>query len=158
DLGLPQMDGMEVLKRLRSRGQPTPVIVLTARDSLADRVNGLDSGANDYLTKPFDLPELEARIRALMRKENWGNSMEVAFGNVRFDTASRRVTVDDKPIDLSVREITILELLLKRAGHVVNKSEIVEHLASFDDTEPSFNAVEIVMHRLRKKLEHSSLN
>lgn len=152
DLGLPKMDGMEVLGNLRSRGQSLPVLVLTARDRLEDRVSGLDSGANDYLTKPFELPELMARVRALIRNDRWGNTTEFVYGPIKFNTSSRRVLVNDSPIDLSARELAVLELLLQRAGRVVNKNQIADHLTSWD-TDLTHNAIEIIVHRLRKKLE-----
>lgn len=157
DLELPHMDGLEVLQRLRKRGHATPVLILTAREGVKNRVQGLDLGANDYLTKPFELAELEARIRALLRKEHWGNQTEIVHGNLRFDPGGRRVYVDEESIDLSVREITVLELLLKRAGRVVNKDQLLDELAS-QEFELTYNALEIVMHRLRKKLEHSQLS
>jgi len=152
DLGLPHLDGMEVLRRARERGNALPVIILTARDSLDDRVKGLDSGANDYLTKPFELPELMARIRAMTRKQMWGNSLEYVHGPLKFDTSSRRVTVNGEVVDLSARELAVLELLLQRAPRVVNKDQIAEHLPSWDN-DVTHNAIEIVVHRLRKKLE-----
>ena len=156
DLELPNMDGLEILQRLRKRGTSTPVLILTAREGVKHRVQGLDLGANDYLTKPFELSELEARIRALLRKQHWGNQLEIVHGNLRFDPGGRRVFVDDESVDLSVREITVLELLLRRAGRVVNKDQLLDELAS-QDYELTYNALEIVMHRLRKKLERSQL-
>ena len=154
DLGLPEMDGLEVLTRLRQRGSSTPVLILTARDSLEDRITGLDLGANDYMTKPFHLEELEARIRALLRKETWGNLTEIKYGNVCFDTVGRRLSVKAVPVELSAREIAVLEVLLQRAGKVVNKNQLREHLSSWE-AEISFNAIEIIVHRLRKKMEGS---
>jgi two-component system, OmpR family, response regulator len=154
DLGLPQMDGLDVLKRLRSKGLRLPVLILTARDGLDDRVKGLDLGANDYLTKPFHLPELEARIRALLRKDQWGNKTEIVCGPIRFDTVARSCMVNDMPLELSARELAVLEILLQNTGRVVNKAQITERLSSWD-TEVTFNAIEIVMHRLRKKLDQS---
>jgi len=152
DLGLPRMDGMEVLTNLRSRGQIMPVMVLTARDRLEDRVGGLDAGANDYLTKPFEVPELLARVRALMRKDRWGNTVEFTYGPVRFNMTSRRVFLNDEPVDLSARELAVLEILLQRAGRVVNKNLIADHLTGWD-SDLTHNAIEIIVHRLRKKLE-----
>ena len=154
DLGLPEMDGLEVLTNLRQRGKATPVLILTARDSLEDRIAGLDLGANDYMTKPFHLEELEARIRALLRKDSWGNQTEIKYGDFVFDTVGRVLTVGGKPVDLSAREIAVLELMLQRVGKVVNKNQLKEHLSSWE-AEISFNAIEIVMHRLRKKLDLS---
>ena len=149
DLGLPLMDGMEVLNKMRTRGNTMPVLILTARDRLEDRVKGLDSGANDYLVKPFELPELLARIRALTRKQLWGNSLEYVHGPLKFDISARRVTVAGEMIDLSARELAVLELLLQRAPRVVNKDQIAEHLAGWE-ADVTHNAIEIIVHRLRK--------
>ncbi|HEY9712814.1 MAG TPA: response regulator transcription factor [Chroococcales cyanobacterium] len=152
DLGLPQMDGMDVLKNLRSRQIYMPVLILTARDRLEDRVMGLDYGADDYMTKPFDLPELEARVRALMRRGRAAAAVEVVYGPLRFDTVGRRVTVGDQAIELSARELAVLEVLLQRGGSVVSKEQLIEHLYGWDE-EVSHNAMEVNVHRLRKKLE-----
>jgi two-component system OmpR family response regulator len=153
DLNLPNLDGLEVLKRFRKAGKATPILILSARDALQSRVSGLDLGANDYLTKPFELSELAARVRALLRKDNWGNLTEIVQANLRFDTADRSVFVNDEKVELSLRELIILELLLKRAGRVVNKDQLLDELASHE-LELSSNALEIVVHRLRKKLEN----
>jgi two-component system, OmpR family, response regulator len=157
DLGLPKLDGLEVLRRSRSRGLGLPVLILTARDSLNDRVTGLDVGANDYLTKPFELPELEARVRALLRKDQWSNKLNIACGSLNFDTGTRTASIEGERIDLSAREIAILEILLQNRGRVVSKTKITEHLSSWE-TEVSFNAIDIAMHRLRKKLEPAGLD
>ena len=157
DLGLPGMDGLEVLKKIRERGQPVPVLILTARDTLDERVQGLDLGANDYLTKPFDLPELEARIRALLRKDQWSNQTTVKHGALEFDTVGRRLCVSGSPIDLSAREIAALEIFLQRVGKVVTKAQLAEHLSNWED-EVTNNAIEIIVHRLRRKLENSDLS
>lgn len=152
DLGLPKLDGMELLKRIRNRGQLLPVLILTARDRLEDRVTGLDLGANDYLTKPFQLPELEARIRALLRKDQWANRTEVTFGPLTFNTVTRTPTVDGASIEVSARELAILEIMIQRIGRIVSKDQITDLLSSWD-TEITFNAIGIAVHRLRKKLE-----
>jgi DNA-binding response OmpR family regulator len=152
DLGLPKLDGLQVLQRLRSRGDRLPVLILTARDGLQDRVAGLDHGADDYITKPFDLPELEARVRALLRRSQLGNNMEIVYGPLKFDTTGRRVTASDQPLDLSAKEIAVLEVLLQRAGRVVSKEQLIEHMYGWDE-EVSHNAIEVNVHRLRKKLE-----
>jgi len=157
DLGLPRLDGIDVLKRIRARGQKVPVLVITARDGIEDRVKGLDSGANDYLVKPFQLPELEARIRALIRKDVWHNQTEVRYGALVYDTVGRTALINDEPLDFSAREIAVLELMLQRAGRVVSKSQIGEHLSTWD-VELTHNAIDIIMHRLRKKLENSGVN
>lgn len=122
DLGLPKLDGLEVLRRLRSRQQLIPVLILTARDRLEDRVTGLDFGADDYLTKPFDLPELEARVRALLRRGRTNTAVEVVYGSLRFDTVGRRVTVHDEQVELSARELAVLEVLLARVEALSAKS------------------------------------
>ena len=157
DLGLPIIDGLEVLRRLRTRKQILPVLILTARDRLEDRVMGLDFGADDYLTKPFDLPELEARVRALLRRGRVAADVEVVYGALRFDTVGRRVTVHDQQLELSARELAVLEILLQRGGKVVSKEQLIEHMYGWDE-EVSHNAMEVNVHRLRKKLEAAGIN
>ena len=157
DLGLPKLDGLEVLRRLRSRQQLIPVLILTARDRLEDRVTGLDFGADDYLTKPFDLPELEARVRALLRRGRANTAVEVVYGSLRFDTVGRRVTVHDEQVELSARELAVLEVLLARGGSIVSKEQLIEHMYGWDE-EVSHNAMEVNVHRLRKKLEPAGVN
>lgn len=152
DLGLPKVDGFEVLKRLRGRGATVPVLVLTARDALADRVKGLDLGADDYLTKPFDLPELEARARALIRRGQSGGSSLLTHGPLTLDTSGRRATLAGAALELSAREFGVLEVLMLRSGRVVNKEQLAEQLYSWGD-EVGSNAIEVYVHRLRKKLE-----
>jgi two-component system OmpR family response regulator len=152
DLGLPRLDGFEVLRRLRHRGSKVPVLVLTARDALDDRVRGLDLGADDYLTKPFDLPELEARVRALIRRGQSGGGSVLAHGTLRLDTAGRRATLNGAPLDLSARELGVLEVLMHRSGRVVNKEQLAEQLYGWDE-EVGANAIEVYVHRLRRKLE-----
>ena len=154
DLNLPGIDGLEVLSRIRKKRCATPVLILSARAGLSNRVNGLDLGANDYLTKPFELPELEARIRALLRKEHWGNMTEIVHGDLSFDTVGRTISIKESNVELSVRELTVLEILLKRAGRVVKKEKILDELAGID-VEPTYNALDILIHRLRKKLDRS---
>ena len=157
DLGLPGIDGLDLLRRMRTRGQATPVLILTARDSLQDRVRGLDLGANDYLTKPFDLPELEARVRALIRKDLWNNRTIVKHGSLEFDTVDRRLTINGELVELSARELAAVEVLLQRVGTVVTKAQLAAHLSNWED-EITHNAIEIIIHRLRKKLEGTDLN
>lgn len=154
DLGLPHMDGVEVLKRLRARGCSTPVLILSARDSLDDRVRGLDSGANDYLGKPFELAEFEARVRALLRKDRWLNLLVVEHGDLVFHTSTKEVFIAGVKIDLTARELVLLEILLNHMGNLVTKRQVLENLADCG-LELSQNALDIVMHRLRKKLEDS---
>lgn len=153
DLGLPRMDGIEVIKRVRGRGQSLPILVLTARDSLNDRVFGLDVGANDYITKPFQVPELEARIRALLRKDAWANRHDISFENLHYDTATRAVSANGEILELSAREIALLEIFLQRLGRLVDKAKIASILSNWE-VDLTHNAVGITVHRLRKKLEN----
>ena len=154
DLGLPGMDGLEVLRRLRKRSSPVPVLILTARDSVQDKVIGLDLGADDYLVKPFDLAELEARIRALIRRGTGGTGSIIEFANLRYDMDGRRVTMDGRAIELSARELAVFELLSMRAGRVVSKDQLIDHLCERGEA-VYLNAIEVYVHRLRKKLEGS---
>lgn len=152
DLGLPKIDGFEVLRRMRHRGSKTPVLMLTARDALDDRVRGLDLGADDYLTKPFDLPELEARVRALIRRGQSGGGSILVHGALQLDTVGRRATLNDTPLELSARELGVLEVLMHRSGRVVNKEQLAEQLYGWEE-EVGANAIEVYVHRLRRKLE-----
>jgi two-component system OmpR family response regulator len=152
DVGLPKLDGFEVLRRLRHRGSKIPVLVLTARDTLDDRVKGLDLGADDYLTKPFALPELEARVRALIRRGQSGGGSELVHGALTLDTTGRRAMLNGTPLELSARELGVLEVLMLRSGRVVNKEQLAEQLYGWDE-EVGVNAIEVYVHRLRKKLE-----
>ncbi len=156
DLGLPNLDGLDVLKRIRSKGETIPILILTARDALKDRVKGLDLGANDYLTKPFELPELEARIRALIRKDNWSNRTEIIFGSLLFNTVDRVASINGKTIDLTARELAVLEILLQKSGTSIDKQRITSLISSWDE-EVTENAIGIVVHRLRKKLEEANI-
>jgi two-component system OmpR family response regulator len=155
DLGLPGLDGFGVLKRLRRRpggSSATPVLILTARAGLDDRVRGFDLGADDYLAKPFDLPELEARVRALVRRGKFGASPQLHHGRLRFDTIGRRALVDDQPLDLSARELSMLETLLLSVGRVVSKEQLADKLTGWGEAVGP-NAIEVYIHRLRKKVE-----
>lgn len=156
DLGLPGLDGFEVLRRLRRRGGTAPVLILTARDAIADRVRGLDLGADDYLTKPFELPELEARVRALIRRGQAGGSAVLTHGALALDLAGRRATLHGAPVELSAREIAVLEVLMLRSGRVVNKDQLAGQIYGQDE-EVGANAIEVYVHRLRKKLEPSGV-
>jgi two-component system, OmpR family, response regulator len=152
DIALPKVDGLAVLRRLRDRRSHTPVLILTARDTLEDRVTGLDSGADDYLTKPFDLPEFEARVRALIRRGHNTSGGSMLHGRLRLDTAARRLFHGDQPVDMSARELALTELLFARQGRVVSKEQIIDHLFGFGDDVGS-NAIEVYVHRVRRKLE-----
>jgi two-component system, OmpR family, response regulator len=156
DVGLPQLDGYEVLRRLRHRRASVPVLMLTVRDSLEDRVAGLDLGADDYLTKPFHLSELEARVRALIRRAHGSASAELVHGPLRLDMAGRRLYCNGQPVELSAREISVIELLLLKEGKVVTKQQIVDHLYGWEDASSS-NLVEVFVYRLRRKLEDSGV-
>ncbi len=156
DLGLPDMDGLQLLRRMRDRKSRVPVLVLTARDGLDDRVQGLNLGADDYLCKPFALAELEARAAALIRRGVGGSNAVLTHGRISLDTSGRVATVDGAPLDLPRRELALLEALLLRAGQVVSKQALFEAL--FDlDAEANTSAVELYVHRLRKKVEPAGL-
>lgn len=152
DLGLPRMDGLEVLKRLRGRDSKVPVLILTARDGVEARVRGLDLGADDYLAKPFVLEELEARVRALTRRGQSGAPTLLHHGHLTYDQVGRVARIDGHTLELSAREISLLEVLLHRPGRMVSKEQLVDHLCEWGD-EVSNNAIEVYVHRLRKKLE-----
>jgi two-component system OmpR family response regulator len=151
DLGLPKMSGFDVLKRLRSRESRVPVLILTALDGVNDRVRGLDAGADDYLGKPFELAELEARVRALSRR-GAGASTLMTHGSLSYDQVARQAWLHGTPLELSAREVSLLEIFLKRAGRLVSKEQLVSHLCEWGD-EVSANAIEVYVHRLRRKLE-----
>ncbi len=152
DLALPKVDGLDVLKRLRDRRSRVPVLVLTARDTLDERVQGLDLGADDYMTKPFDLPEFEARVRALVRRGHYNAGSELTHGRLRLDSAARRLFHDGQPIEMSAREFALTELLLARQGRVVSKEQIIDQMFGFGD-DVGTNAIEVYVHRVRRKLE-----
>lgn len=150
DLGLPRCDGMELLRRVRNRGNRVPVLILTARDTVDDRVQGLDTGADDYLIKPFDLAELCARIRALLRRQSGRGSPVLEHGAIRMDPAGHVVTLDGVAVDLSPREFTVLQMLLESAGRVMSRERLEEALYGWN-TEVESNTVEVYIHHLRKK-------
>ena len=156
DLNLPDMDGLEVLHNLRLRTEALPVLILSARDASQERVRALDLGADDYLTKPFDLPELEARMRALIRRSHGAASGRVDLGGLSLDTKARRIVRDGIALDLTGREYSLLELLLLRAGHIVSKQQIIDKLCE-SDSEMSAGAIEIHIHRIRKKIEGAAI-
>ncbi|MDD3017954.1 MAG: response regulator transcription factor [Comamonas sp.] len=152
DLGLPRVHGLEVLRRLRSRNDSLPVLILTAADAVEERVKGLDLGADDYMAKPFSLQELEARVRALTRRGMGTTSATIRHGPLVYDQAGRVATIDGKMVELSARELGLLEVLLQRAGRLVSKAQLVERLCEWGE-EVSNNAIEVYIHRLRKKIE-----
>jgi two-component system, OmpR family, response regulator TctD len=152
DLSLPKMDGLEVLKRMRARGSKTPVLVLTARGGLNDRVQGLNLGADDYLSKPFELAELEARVKALLRRTQGNESIVMSCGALFFDTVSRMFNYGGEPLALTPREHAVLEALITRSGRAVSKEKLFDEVFALDD-DANRDAIEIYVHRLRKKLE-----
>jgi DNA-binding response OmpR family regulator len=156
DVGLPRMDGFEVVRRMRARGETTPAIIITARDALDDRVHGLDLGADDYLAKPFELAELAARIRAIVRRGHAARSPRLAHGPLVLDTESRRVWLADEALELPPREWAVLEILLRRVGKVVSKEHILQSISTWD-SELTLNAIEVYVSRLRAKLEPSGI-
>lgn len=157
DLGLPRREGMDVLRHFRKNGSTVPVMILTARDSVQDRVRGLDAGADDYLLKPFALDELLARLRALIRRTAGQAVTETHIGKLKFDTITRQVSVNDAPLVLSAREISVLEILLNHVGRVIAKEAIVDRLTGWDEGVGD-NAVEVYIHRLRRKLANSDVS
>jgi two-component system OmpR family response regulator len=152
DLGLPRKSGLEVLKRLRARDSRVPVLILTGLDGVNDRVRGLDAGADDYLAKPFDLAELEARVRALTRRGMAGGPTLLRHGALTYDQVGRVARIGGDALELSAREVSLLEVFLQRAGRLVSKEQLVSHLCEWGE-EVSPNAIEVYVHRLRKKLE-----
>jgi two-component system, OmpR family, response regulator len=152
DLGLPRLDGFEVLKRLRRRNTALPVLILSGREKPEEKVMGLDLGADDYLVKPFSLNELQARVRALLRRgQQGGGSPMILYGSLGFDTVARSASVNGRTLPLSLHETGVLEVLLHRFGRVVSKEQLVEQLYSYDKG-VSHNAIEVYVHRLRKKI------
>ena len=151
DLGLPKLDGFEVLRRLRRRNPGLPVLILSGREDPKEKVLGLDLGADDYLVKPFSLNELQARVRALLRRGRGNATPQISYGGLNFDTVNRVASVNGRSLTLSTQETGILEALLAHFGRVVSKEQLVEQLCSYDH-EVSHNAIEVYVHRLRKKL------
>lgn len=152
DLGLPRLPGLDVLRKLRARNNRVPVLILTAADSTEQKVKGLDLGADDYMAKPFELAELEARVRALTRRGVGGGSTQWKHGPLVFDQVGRTALINDEPVELSAREVGLLEVLLQRAGRLVSKEQLMDHLCEWGE-EVSNNAIEVYIHRLRKKIE-----
>ena len=156
DLGLPRLSGLEVLRRLRGRNSQTqnvriPVLILTAMDAIDDRIKGLDAGADDYLVKPFDMGELAARLRALVRRTSGNAAPELQVAGVRLDPAAHRVLYHDEPVELSVKEFAVLHALMLNAGKVLSRAQLEEQLYAWGE-EVESNAVEVHIHHLRRKL------
>jgi len=156
DLGLPRLDGLCVLRSMRERNCRVPVIILTARDGVGERVKGLDLGADDYLVKPFNLAELEARVRALIRRGQCGVNPVYSCGTMTFDSVGRRAAINGAALELTTRELSVLEALMSRIGWVVSKEQLLERLYSYAE-EASGNAIEVYIHRLRKKIESAGV-
>jgi two-component system, OmpR family, response regulator len=152
DLGLPRLTGFDVLRRIRGRSVQTPVLILTAADNTEDKVRGLDLGADDYMAKPFSLAELEARVRALTRRGLTGASPVIRHGPLTYDQVGRVAYINDYMVDLSARELSLLEIFLQRTGRLVSKAQLVDHLCEWGEA-VSTNAIEVYVHRLRKKIE-----
>jgi two-component system OmpR family response regulator len=157
DLGLPRLDGFEVLRRMRRRNTVLPVLILSAREQPEEKVAGLDLGADDYLVKPFSVNELLARVRALLRRGRDAAPPVVTYGSLSYDTIGRTAAVGGQALALSLHETGVLEVLLHRFGRVVSKEQLVEQLYSYD-REVSQNAIEVYVHRVRKKLAGAGIN
>jgi two-component system, OmpR family, response regulator QseB len=151
DLGLPHRDGIDVLRELRRRGDATPVIILTARDEIQHRVAGLDAGADDYIVKPFDLDEMMARMRSVLRRAAGRGDPGIQHGDLRLDPVTRTVQLGGRPVSVSAHEYAVLEALLQRPGAVLSRSQLEDRLYGWDDQIGS-NAVEVYVHGLRRKL------
>jgi len=154
DLMLPRLDGLAVLQRMRAQGRPAPVLILTAKDAVADRVRGLDLGADDYLVKPFAFEELLARVRALARRAYQARNPCIEIGGLRIDTAAQRVRYGSQEVRLTAREYALLEYLAVRAGEVVSRTDIWEHVYDFS-SEADSNVVDVYIGYLRRKLERA---
>jgi DNA-binding response OmpR family regulator len=151
DLGLPKLSGMELLRRLRGAGNAVPVLILTARDAVEDRVKGLDSGADDYVSKPFDLDELAARLRALTRRRVGEAAPMLRVGAVQLDASAHRAEFHDQPVELSAREFALLQELMLNAGRVLSREQLEQRLYPWGE-EVDSNAIEVHIHHLRRKL------
>ena len=156
DLMLPRVDGLTILRRLRDQGSDVPILILTAKDTVADRVRGLDLGADDYLVKPFAFEELLARVRALVRRKYQAPAPAMTVGDLTIDTTSRAVCRGERTIELTPREYALLELLAARAGEVVTRTEIWEHVYDFN-SEPNSNVIDVYVGHLRKRIEQGGL-
>jgi two-component system OmpR family response regulator len=156
DISLPGIDGFEVLRQLRKTRQTGSILILTAHDTEPDRVRGLDLGADDYVAKPFSLPEFEARVRALIRRNQAVRTPTLRFGMLTIDSTARRASIGDEELDLTPREWGVLEYLLTRAGQVVSKEQMLQSLCSWDDS-LTHNAIEVYISRLRTKLQKADI-
>lgn len=152
DLGLPDVDGLQLLRRFRLRKIPLPILILTARDGINDRIEGIEQGADDYMTKPFELREFEARVRALIRRCYGGFRNDIVIGRLALDTQNHQVLADGQSMQLSAREYGVLEILLIQAGKVVSKDRIAQRLSA-DGGALADNAIEVYVHRVRKRIE-----
>ena len=153
DIMLPGLDGFSIIESLRSKGNPTPILVLSARGSLDDKLKGFQSGSDDYLTKPFSFSELQARLQALLRRTTRGQSQNVLkIGDLEMDLLSRKVSRADREIELQPREFTLLEYLMRNSGNVVSKTMILEHVWDYH-FDPQTNVVDVLVHRLRTKID-----
>jgi two-component system OmpR family response regulator/two-component system response regulator QseB len=154
DLGLPRLAGLDLLRRVRARGNKTPVLILTARDAIEDRINGLDSGADDYMVKPFDLNELAARLRALIRRSAGEAAAVLRVGEIELDPAARRVRFQSQAVELPAREYALLNALMLGAGRVLTREQLAEKLYAWGE-EVESNAIDVHIHHLRRKLAPS---
>lgn len=150
DLGLPELQGIDVLKKWRSEGRHLPVLILTARGTWAEKVDGLNAGADDYVAKPFHIPEVAARLNALIRRSSGISSPILTHNNISIDTGAKRVTLDSEPIELTARELKMLTYFMHRIGRIVSQPELADHLYTLDDTRES-NTIEVYVSRLRRK-------
>ncbi|WP_333793201.1 response regulator transcription factor [Hyphomicrobium sp.] len=151
DLGLPEMEGLDVLRRWRREGRALPVLILTARGTWSEKVDGLNAGADDYISKPFHIPEIVARLKALIRRTSGHASALLTHGRVVLDTAAGRVTLDGEPVELTARELRMLNYFMHRIGRIIPQADLVEHLYTIDESRES-NTIEVYVSRLRRKL------
>ncbi len=151
DLGLPKLSGLKLLQSIRHTGNAVPVIILTARDSIDDRVKGLDAGADDYMTKPFDMDELCARVRALIRRSSGRSDSTIVYRNIELDPAAHSVSVDGVEINVPRREFSLLQKLLENCGHVLSREQLMQSIYGWEEDVDS-NTLEVHIHNLRKKL------
>lgn len=158
DINLPDGSGIDLLREVRRSGARTPILMLTAEFGVDSRIEALDDGADDYLVKPFDLRELESRIRALARRDGSDKNRAIAFGALTFDTAGQCLSLDGAPIELTRREIALVQILMANRGRVMPKERIFDQMFSFDESEVGLNAIEIYVGRVRKKISGSGVS